>query len=98
MGRLVRRYAKENVAKIYVYLKDPYVKRIIREEKVTMITFVGSVGGLLGLFLGFSFISVIEILYMSFLALVNKMTNQTRDFKNTSTRKSPDFIQVKPVS
>ena len=46
-----------------VFVRDPYVKRYLTEEKITEINFVGTVGGLLGLFLGFSFISVIEVIY-----------------------------------
>lgn len=49
------------------------MKEIIREEKTTIIQFVGSVGGLLGLFMGLSFISVIEILYMLLDLLFNKL-------------------------
>ena len=57
-------YAKNNIAKVNIFLKDPFVQKYQREEKITEITFVGTIGGILGLFLGFSFISVIEILYM----------------------------------
>ena len=70
---MVNQYTKENVAKVYIYLKDPFVKRLIREEKTTIIMFVGSLGGLLGLFLGFSFISFIEIIYLCLLALASKI-------------------------
>jgi hypothetical protein len=55
--KLITTYASDNIAKVSIFLRDPYVKRYIREEKITEITFVGTVGGLLGLFLGFSFIS-----------------------------------------
>ena len=61
---MLTQYARENIAKVHIYLKDPFVKEIIREEKITVIQFVGSVGGLLGLFMGLSFVSLVEILYM----------------------------------
>ena len=60
-------YARNNIAKVNIFLKDPFVQKYQREEKITEITFVGTIGGILGLFLGFSFISVIEILYLVFI-------------------------------
>ena len=59
----VFRYAKLNMAKVNVYVRDPYVRKYLTEEKITEIRFVGTVGGLLGLFLGFSFVSFVEVLY-----------------------------------
>ena len=40
------------------------MKRYKREEKITYNTAIGTTGGLLGLFLGFSFISLAEIVYL----------------------------------
>ncbi len=68
-------YARNNIAKVTVFLRDPYVKKYAREEKITQITFVGTVGGLLGLFLGFSFISAVEIFYLLALWIYNRMTS-----------------------
>ena len=62
----VAKYVRGNMAKINVYIRDPYVKRFITEEKITEISFVGTVGGLLGIFLGFSFMSIFEIIYCAF--------------------------------
>ena len=62
--RFVVNYAKENIAKVNIFLKEPFVKRYNREEKITTNTFIGTIGGLLGLFTGFSFISVAEIVYL----------------------------------
>ena len=70
---MITEYTRENIAKVYIYLREPFVKEIIREEKITLIQFIGSTGGLLGLFLGFSVVSVVEIFYMIFLWLVNKV-------------------------
>lgn len=69
---MVSTYARENIAKVNIFLRDPYVQRTIREVKISEITFVGTVGGLLGLFLGFSFISGMEVFYMSCLKVFNK--------------------------
>jgi hypothetical protein len=57
-------YARQNLAKVTIYIKDPYVSKYVTEEKITEIAFVGTVGGVLGLFMGFSFISAVEIIYV----------------------------------
>ena len=80
----VVRYAKENIAKVNIFFKDPFVKKIVREEKISQIAFVGNVGGLLGLFLGFSFISSLEIFYMIFLQIWLKCTIKKKE-KSTIT-------------
>ena len=64
MQKEVFAYARQNLAKVTIYIKDPYVSKYVTEEKITEIAFVGTVGGVLGLFLGFSFISSIEIIYV----------------------------------
>ena len=80
----VVRYAKENIAKVNIFFKDPFVKKIVREEKISQIAFVGTVGGLLGLFLGFSFISSLEIFYMIFLRIWLKCSIKKKE-KSTIT-------------
>ena len=56
-------YAKKNLAVVNVYIKDPVVTRIKRDQKIPIIAFVANTGGLLGLCMGFSLVSVFEILY-----------------------------------
>ena len=68
-------YAKENIAKVYIYLREPFVKQIKREEKTTYATLIGTTGGLLGLFLGFSVISMVELLYMICLWIIGQINN-----------------------
>ena len=62
-GIFYLRYAEENVAKIAVYLKNPYHTSIIKDVKITLTDFISNIGGLMGLYLGLSFISVFELLY-----------------------------------
>ena len=57
------RYAKKNLAVVNVYIKDPVVTRIKRDQKIPVIAFVANTGGLLGLCMGFSLVSVFEIVY-----------------------------------
>ncbi len=56
-------YAKHNLAVVNVYIKDPVVTRISRDQKIPIIAFVANTGGLLGLCMGFSLVSVFEIVY-----------------------------------
>ena len=60
----VKEYAKDNLAKVTVFMKDPYVKQIKRDVKISITSFFSNVGGLLGLFQGISLISIIEIAYL----------------------------------
>ena len=46
-----------------VSFQDPVVTRIIRDEKIPIISFVANTGGLLGLCMGFSLVSVFEIMF-----------------------------------
>ena len=39
------RYARENLALVNVYIKDPAVTQIKRDQKVPLIWFVANVGG-----------------------------------------------------
>lgn len=70
------RYAKENLLWLNVYIKDSFATRIIRDERMTRTSFVANVGGLLGLCMGFSLVSVAEILYFCF-----KRNNSTWSFR-----------------
>jgi hypothetical protein len=61
-------YAKSNMALVNVYIKDPVVTRIKRDQKIPIIGFVANTGGLLGLCMGFSLVSLIiktwKLLYL----------------------------------
>ena len=50
------------------------VTRILRDEKTPIIAFVANTGGLMGLCMGFSLVSVFEILYHMSGAFRRKMT------------------------
>ena len=52
------RYAKNNMALVNVYIKDPVVTRIKRDQKIPIIGFVANTGGLLGLCMGFSLVRI----------------------------------------
>ena len=46
-----------------VFFKDPYHTQIVRERTMTAYQFIGSAGGLLGLCMGFSLVSIVEIIF-----------------------------------
>ena len=43
--------------------KDSFATKIVRDEKVPITSFIANVGGLLGLCMGFSLVSVVEMVY-----------------------------------
>ena len=70
----VKIYAKENTARVTIYMKDPYVKKIKRVEKISRSSFISNIGGLLGLFQGISVISCFEVGYLLCLFIKDKLT------------------------
>ena len=66
---------------MFIYLRDPFVQQMKREEKTSYVQLIGTIGGLLGLFMGFSFISIIEIFYMFFLWMIGKLNESHAEAK-----------------
>ena len=69
----VKVYAKENTARVTIYMKDPYVKKTNRVAKISVSSFISNIGGLLGLFQGISVISFFEISYLLCLFVKDKL-------------------------
>ena len=63
LDNLVFDYARDNLAVIKVFLKDPYYTSIKRDVAMTQVEFIANAGGLLGLCMGMSFVSMFEIVY-----------------------------------
>ena len=57
------RYARENLALVNIYIKPPVVTRIAKDERIPVIWFVANCGGILGLCMGFSIVTVFEVLH-----------------------------------
>ena len=92
-------YARQNLAKVTIYIKDPYVSKYVTEEKITEIAFVGTVGGVLGLFMGFSFISAVEIIYVfciKFIQVKVKHWNRNTLIKNSQlqTKSNKKHLEI----
>ena len=45
-------YARENLALVNIYIKEPVVTRILRDQRIPVIWFVANCGGILGLCMG----------------------------------------------
>lgn len=78
-------YAKSNLAIINIFIKEPYSKRFRKTEKMSRIAYIASSGGLLGLCMGFSFVSLAEILYHCFICVslfFKKSSKSTRVMKD----------------
>ncbi|XP_055549433.1 pickpocket protein 28 isoform X2 [Wyeomyia smithii] len=56
-------YAQENIALIYIFFSETYFRSLIKGELVGFTDFLSNIGGLLGLFMGFSLISLAEVIY-----------------------------------
>jgi hypothetical protein len=59
-------YAQENFAVVSIQIRDPFYTRILRDEEISLVTFLGDAGGLMGLFMGVSLISFFEVFYFFF--------------------------------
>ena len=56
-------YARENLALVNIYIKQPVVTKILRDQRIPIIWFVANCGGILGLCMGFSIVTVFEVLH-----------------------------------
>jgi hypothetical protein len=56
-------YARNNLAVLKVFIKDPYYTKIKKDEQMTFVAFVGNAGGLAGLCMGLSLVSIFEVFY-----------------------------------
>ena len=57
------RYAKDNIAFIKVYMREPFAEVLQVSVKTTALDFISNIGGLMGLCMGFSLVTVAEIFY-----------------------------------
>ena len=67
---------RDNLVEVGIFLRDPFYVKIEREMRISQLANMSNIGGLLGLILGFSFISVIELLYHVCLALHSVLTQK----------------------
>ena len=73
-NRLLVAYAKENTALVTSFLSTPFTQIIGIDEDTSVIDAISSVGGLLGLFMGFTMVTLAEIIYYSFSLLITSIS------------------------
>ena len=66
-------YARENLALVNIYIKQPVVTKILRDQRVPIIWFVANCGGILGLCMGFSIVTVFEVFHCIFKFFISKL-------------------------
>ena len=98
------RYISENVAVVKVFMKEPFAEVLARNIHTTETDFVSDIGGLLGLSMGFSFVTLAEIMYYSCKGLITifngrKMGTGLSSVMNRKENEvSPEVIQVVTVT
>ena len=60
------RYAKENIAFVTLFMREPFAEELAINVDTTTLDFISTIGGLLGLCMGFSFVTVAEMFYYGF--------------------------------
>ncbi|XP_065365443.1 pickpocket protein 28-like [Calliphora vicina] len=78
-------YVEENIAVVHMYFKENSFRSNMQTEFVGISDFLSSIGGLMGLFLGFSFVSIAELIYYAIIRpyrSISKFT-QTKDIYET---------------
>ena len=50
-------YAKDNLVMFNIFIKDPYAKRFMKDEKITKTAYIANSGGLLGICLLLTFLT-----------------------------------------
>ena len=104
LKRLLVSYAKENTALLTTFLSTPFTQIIGVDEDTSVIDAISSVGGLLGLFMGFTMVTVAEIVYYSSSLLITSIfgiKNQVKREKElikVGLRHNPEELQKKVMN
>lgn len=59
----LHKYASENLIKLQLFISTPFATEYKRYIETPRISFIANIGGLMGLCMGFSFVSLAEIIY-----------------------------------
>ena len=73
LKRLLVSYAKENTALLTTFLSTPFTQIIGVDEDTSIIDAISSVGGLMGLFMGFTMVTLAEVIYYSSSLLITSI-------------------------
>ena len=80
--RLLVAYAKENTALVTSFLSTPFTQIIEVDENTSVIDAISSVGGLMGLFMGFTMVTLAEIIYYSSSLLITSLVGIKKQVGN----------------
>ena len=72
------KYAKDNIAIVKIFMREPFAEVLKVTVDTTTLDFISNIGGLLGLCMGFSLVTVAEILYYLFDSMWSKLTKNNR--------------------
>ncbi|CAK9808428.1 Pickpocket protein 28 [Anthophora quadrimaculata] len=85
-----KQYFTRNMAVVHLFFVDSQFTKYVKNELFGFTEFLSSTGGLLGLFMGFSFLSLVEIVYFATLRL------WCRAYKNRQTPHN-NILHVQPL-
>ena len=80
--RLQVAYARENTALVTSFLSTPFTQIIGVDENTSVIDAISSVGGLMGLFMGFTMVTLAEIIYYSSSLLITSVVGIKKQVRN----------------
>ena len=86
------KYARENLALVNIYIKEPVVTKIVRDQRIPVIWFVANCGGILGLCMGFSIVTVFEVIHCLMKALmesINRWYYKVSFYRQPGKKMSP---------
>ncbi|CAM1291944.1 Uncharacterised protein r2_g109 [Pycnogonum litorale] len=91
-------YFLENFGKVSVYFESLQTDFIIEKKKLTIDTLLSSYGGLAGLFIGFSFMSVFQVIDC-ILRVVEKRfdKNKITEMEDVESQKCPTTLKSAPM-
>ena len=75
---------ERDISVIHFYFDSSTAFQYYREPRMTLTTFISQIGGVLGLFLGFSIVSLVELLYWFLYRLCYLLFNPKRKASKAS--------------
>ena len=94
---------EKDIALVNFYFDSSTVIQYYRERRLTFTSFLSQIGGLLGLCLGFSMVSIVELIYWIFYRIclslksrknINKITKNKVSFDETLNENISDQIST----
>ena len=89
------RYAKDNIAFVKLYMREPFAEVLQVSVKTTVLDYISNIGGLMGLCMGFSLVTVAEILYHGLDAIWVKFFSSSKKAR-TFVRRDNRRIAAQP--